>query len=157
MWPLSQIPLFQNTKTLLLQNKKLVWAQEEKVQIFVAIHTSLPAITEKATLLQAAGVVNLDATIITGAASNSSEDLEPLLGLTLQGPRTFMGALAPPPCWITPDFLHPLNLLTDCLVACDLDSASEVEVGETPRVPLRGTWMQFTLHPLTFRMWAIIP
>ena len=57
----------------LLQNEKLVQAQEEKVQILAAIHASLLAITEKATLLWAA-VPNLDAPIITGAATNSSEE-----------------------------------------------------------------------------------
>ena len=60
-------------KDLLLQNEELVWAQEEKVQILVAICASLPAIAKKATLLQAAGVPNLDPAIITGVATSSSE------------------------------------------------------------------------------------
>ena len=55
MWPLSQILPFQNLRDLLLQKEKLVWAQEEKFQILVAIHASLLAVTEKAVLLQAAG------------------------------------------------------------------------------------------------------
>ena len=50
---LSWILLFQNTKDLLLQNEKLVQAQEEKAQILAAIHTNPPAITEKAILLGA--------------------------------------------------------------------------------------------------------
>ena len=53
MWPLSQILLFQNIKGLLLQNKKLMWAWEEKVQILEAICTSVLTIAEKATLLWA--------------------------------------------------------------------------------------------------------
>ena len=72
MWALSQILLFQNMKDLLLQNKKLVWVQEEKVQILAAIHASLLANAEKAVLLWAVGVPDLDAAIITGAAPSSS-------------------------------------------------------------------------------------
>ena len=64
--------LLQNTKVLLLQKEKLVWTQE-KVQILVVIHASLPAIAKKAAVLQAAGVPNLDAAIITGAATSLSE------------------------------------------------------------------------------------
>ena len=56
-------------------------------------------------------------------------NLEPPLGVTSKGPRTFVGAPAPPPCQITLDFLHPLNLLANCLIACDLDSASEADAG----------------------------
>ena len=82
----------------LLQNKKLVQAQEEKVEILVAIHTSLLTITEKVTLIQAAGVPNLDITIITGSATISSEEPGTSTGgnfITSKGPRTFAGALAP--------------------------------------------------------------
>ena len=61
-------------KDLLLQNKKLLQAQEEKIQILVAIPASLPAIAEKATLLWIAGVPNPDVAIITGATTNSSEE-----------------------------------------------------------------------------------
>ena len=49
-------------------------AQEEKVQILVAIHSSLPAVTEKATLLCAAGVLNPDTATITGADTSSSQE-----------------------------------------------------------------------------------
>ena len=130
MWPLSQILLFQNMKDFLLQNEKLVQAKEEKVQILVAIHASLLAIAQQTTLLWAAGVPNLDAVIITGAATSSSEEYGTSTGrITPQGPRTFMVALAPPPCWITLDFLHPLNLLANCFMACDLDSTSKTEAG----------------------------
>ena len=125
MWPVSQILLFQNMKYLLLQNEKLVSAHEEKIQILVSICTSLLAIIKKAFLLQAAGVPNSDATIITGAATSSSEEPGTSAGgITSQGPWTFMGTLAPAPYQITMDFLHLLNLLADCLIACDLDSSS---------------------------------
>ena len=50
-----------------------MWAQEEKVQILVAIHASLPAIAEKATLLLVAGVPALYAAIITVEATSSEE------------------------------------------------------------------------------------
>ena len=48
MWPFSW---FQNSKDLLLQNEKLMWVQEEKVKILVAIHSSLPVIAKEAALL----------------------------------------------------------------------------------------------------------
>ena len=40
-----------------------------------------------------------------------------------------MGAQAPLPQQITLDFLHSLNLPADCLLAFDLDSATEAEAG----------------------------
>ena len=49
-------------------------AQEEKVQILVAISASLPAIAKKDTLLWVPGVPDPDASIITGAANSSSEE-----------------------------------------------------------------------------------
>ena len=105
------LPLIQNTKDLLLQNEKLMWVQEKKVQILVAIHTSLPVAAEEATLLQAAGVSDPETTIIPGVTTSSSgEPGTTTGGITPQGPRTCIGALAPPPCQITPDFLHPLAL-----------------------------------------------
>ena len=111
-----------------------MWAQEEKVQILEAIHASLPVVAEKATLLQAAGVPNLDATIITGEAPNSSEGPgTSTSGVAPQGLRTFVGALAPPPHQITSDFVDPLNLPANCLMARDLDQASEVEAGSNSR------------------------
>ena len=107
-----------------------MWAQEEKVQILVAICASLLAISEKVTLLWPAGVPNSDAAIITETATSSPEGPRTPTGrITPQGSRTFVGASAPPPCQITPDFLQPLNLLADCLMACDLDSASKAEAG----------------------------
>ena len=88
------------------------------------------AVTEKATLLQAAEVPDLDAAIITGVATSSLEEPGTFTGaVTPQGSRTFIGALAPPPHWITSDFLHPLSLPAYCLIAGDLVSVSEVEVG----------------------------
>ena len=60
-------------KDLLLQNEKLMQAQEEKVEILVAIHASLPTIAETAAILPAAEVPNPDIAIITGAATSSSE------------------------------------------------------------------------------------
>ena len=69
-------------KDLLLQNEKLVWAKEEKVLILVAIHASLPAITEKAALLQTAGFPDLDAAIITGQPQAHQRNLEPPLRVT---------------------------------------------------------------------------
>ena len=39
-------------KDPLLLNKKLMWAQEEKVQILVAIPASLPVLAEEVTLLR---------------------------------------------------------------------------------------------------------
>ena len=120
---------FQNTKDILLQNEKLMQAQEEKVQILVAISTSLPAIAEKATLLQAAGVPNPDNSIITRQPLACQRNLGHPLGGTPQGPRTFVGASVPPPHQITPDFLHPLDLPANCLVVSDTDSASIAEAG----------------------------
>ena len=67
-------PSFENKKDLLIQNEKLMWAHEEKVQILVAICASLPAIAEKATPLWAAGVPDPDAAIITGAWPLSSSE-----------------------------------------------------------------------------------
>ena len=49
-------------------------AQEKKLWILVPIATSLPAIIEKAALLQAAGVPDPDASIITRAATSLSEE-----------------------------------------------------------------------------------
>ena len=70
---------FQSMKDLLLQNEKLMQAQEEKVQILAAINTSLPTITKKATLLQVVGVPNHDASVIIEAATGGkplgSQDL----------------------------------------------------------------------------------
>ena len=43
------------------------------VQILAAIFTSVPAVTKTATILWGVGVPNLDAAIITGAATSSSE------------------------------------------------------------------------------------
>ena len=84
-----------------------MWAQE-KVQILVAIHASLPAISEKAALLWAAGVPNSDAAIITGAATSSSErPRTPTRGITPQGPRTLTGVPAPPPCRSPQTFCTP--------------------------------------------------
>ena len=74
-------------------------AQEEKGQIQVAICASLLAVAEKATLLWAAGVPNLDTAIITEATTSSSEEPETSNGgITPQGPRIFMGTPAPPHC-----------------------------------------------------------
>ena len=61
-------------KDHLLQNDKPMQAQEEKVQILVAIHTSLPAITKKATLLWPEEVPNPDAAVITVAVTSSLEE-----------------------------------------------------------------------------------
>ena len=47
---------------------------QEKVQILAAIHASQLAIAEKTIHLWAAGVLNPDATIITWAATSSSEE-----------------------------------------------------------------------------------
>ena len=72
----------------------------------------------------------LDAAIISGAGTSSSE--EPgtsTAGVTPHGPRTFMGGLVLPPCWITPDFLNSLALPADCLIAGNLDTTCEAEAG----------------------------
>ena len=61
-----------------------------------------------------------------------------------------MGALAPPPQQITLDFLHPMNLLANWLVACDLDSASEAEEGSSSGKNLDRELNE--VCPLTFRM-----
>ena len=90
-------------------------AQEEKIQILVAIHSSLPVITKETTLFWAAGVPDLDVTILMGATTSlSGEPGTSTGGITPQGPR-IMGAPVLPPCQITPDFLHPLALPADCL------------------------------------------
>ena len=67
-------------KDLLLQNKKLLQAQEEKDQILVAIHASLPAIAKEATLLWAACIPDPDATIISGQPPALQGKLAPPLG-----------------------------------------------------------------------------
>ena len=89
-------------KVLLLKNKKLLWVQEEKVQILAAIHAGLSIIAEEATLLLCAGVPDLDAPIITRATTSSSGEPGTSTGrVTPQGPR-IIGAPALPPHWITP-------------------------------------------------------
>ena len=75
LWIPPRFFSFQNKKDL-LHNKKLRQAQEEKVWILVAISASLPVISEEAALHWVAGVPNLDASIITGAATSLSEEYE---------------------------------------------------------------------------------
>ena len=48
-------------------------------------------------------------------------------GITPQSPR-IIGTLAPPSWQITPDFLQPLTLPAKCLLASNLDSASDTEM-----------------------------
>ena len=121
MWPFPL--LFLKMKDLLLQNKKLMWAQEEKIQILMAIHASLPVIAEEVALLQVAGVPEPDATIITGAATSSVEKPRTSTGgITPQGPR-IIGDLSLTPHHITSDFLHLLVLPADCLSASIWDLA----------------------------------
>ena len=61
----------------------------------MAIHASLLAIAEKATLLWATGIPNSDLAIITEAATNSSEEPGTSMGeITSQDPQTLTGALA---------------------------------------------------------------
>ena len=122
------ILLFQNMKNPLLQNKNLVWVQEEKVQILAAICASLPAVTEKAGLLQTAGLPNLDDTIITWVAASSQEEPGTSNRGQTPGFQDLCGGSAPPH-WITTAFLHPLALPANCFIASDLDSASEAEAG----------------------------
>ena len=82
----------------LLQNEKLMWAQE-KVKILVAIWASLPVIAEEAALLQAAAVPNPDACYYHGGNYQLLRGTwDPPLGeLTSQGPR-IIGALVSPMC-----------------------------------------------------------
>ena len=108
-------------------------------QILAAIHGSLLAKAEKATILWAAGVPNSDVAIITEAATNSSEDPGTYTGgITPPSPQTFIGDLAFPSCQITPDFQHPLNLPANCLVACDQDSTYEAEADSGLQEQLKG-------------------
>ena len=105
-WLMWLFSLWFQKNDLLLQNKKLMWAQE-KVQILVAIHASLPVIAEKAALLWAAGVPKRDAAVIMAATTSSSGEPGTSNGqITLPGPRIIRSP-ALQPCQITPDFLHP--------------------------------------------------
>ena len=98
-------------KDLHLQSKKLMQAPEEKVPILAAIHASLLVVSEKATLLHAAGVPNSDVAIITEAATSSSEGSGMSTGrITPQSPQTFVGVHQ-----ITLDFMYPLNLQAEWL------------------------------------------
>ena len=58
----------------------MIWKQEEKVQILIAIHTSLLVIAKEAALLRAAGVPEMDAMIIMGATINSHGELGTSMG-----------------------------------------------------------------------------
>ena len=114
--PFSWILLFQNMKDLLLQNEKLVWAQE-KVQILVAICCSPPGCRSSQSRC---------CHDHWGQPLAHQRNLRPLLGVTPRVPGPLLGL------WnhqITHNFLHPLNLLADCLIAGDLDSVSEAEAG----------------------------
>ena len=63
----------------------------------MAISSSLLAVAEKVTLLQAAGVPDLDVSTIIKAATSSSEvPGTSTAGITPQGPQNFTGAPAPP-------------------------------------------------------------
>ena len=116
-------------KYLLLQDEKLVQVQEEKVQILEAIHASLPAITEKAAILWAAGVPNPDAAIINGAVTGLSVES----GTCTEGNSPWSQDLHRGSGTTTlldhPRLSVPLNLQANCLIADDLDSASKAEVG----------------------------
>ena len=95
--------------------------------ILVAIHTSLPVAAEEAALLQVVGVLDPSAMIIMGAATSIPGGPGTSTGgITPQGSRA-IGALAPPPHQITPDFLHPLALPDDCIKASDWTSTSKTE------------------------------
>ena len=69
------------------------------------------------------------------------------------GSQALTEALAPPPYWVTPDFLHPLHLPANCLMACDLYSTSKAEAGKNSR----SSSMKSILCSLTFGTWAVIP
>ena len=116
-------------KDHLLKNEKLMQAQEEKVQILVDICTSLPAITEKATLLWAARVPDPDAAITAGAATNSSEEPGTSTGGDLPGSQDLHGGSSTTTSPDNPRLSAPLDLQADCLIASDLDLMSEAEVG----------------------------
>ena len=71
--------------------------------------------------------------------------LGPPQGVTPKGPRTFIGAPAPPPCQITLDFLYPLDLPANCPIVAEMDSASQAEVGNNSE---SGSQREFNkLHP----------
>ena len=88
-------------KDLLLQNKKLMEVQEEKMKILAAIWASLLVIAEEVALLWAAGVPKQDAAIITGATISSPREPG-----TLGSYSPSVGAPTPLSHQITPDFLH---------------------------------------------------
>ena len=109
---MQSVPL---QKDLLLQNEKLIQAQEEKVQILVAIHASLPAIAEKAALLWAARVPDLDAAIIMGEATSSSQEPGTSTGGNPQGPGPSWGLWhhdlnGSPQVFCTPWICQPTSL-----------------------------------------------
>ena len=124
------------------------------------VHQSTCYCCKKATLLWAAGVPDPDAAIITGAATSSSEEPGTFTGGNSPGSQDLhVGILAPSPHQITPDLLHPMDLPADCLIAGDMDSGSKAEMGSW-----LWKWLwegrnstKFALHPLTFRMWVVIP
>ena len=102
--------------------------KEEKVEILVAMCTSLPTITKKAALLWAEGVLNPDAAIIPGVASSSSEEPGTSTRGNPPGSQDLCGGFSTTTSPDPSDFLHPLHLPADCLIAGDLDSASKAEV-----------------------------
>ena len=108
----------------------LLWVQERKVQILMAIHPSLPVIAEEV-ILQAAWMPDADVAVITGVATSSLGEIR---GVTAQSFGAHIGSLVHH--WITTDFLHPLALPAECLWASDEDSTTrtEAESGSSERL-----------------------
>ena len=84
----------------------------------MAIQASLPVITKEA-IPWTARVPDADVAVITGVTTSSSGEPGEA---TLPSPRAPVGT--PAPCWITPDFLHPLALPAECLSTHDEDLTS---------------------------------
>ena len=133
---------------LLLQNEKLMWAQEEKSKIMAAISTSLPVTAKEAAPCQVSGVPGSDATIITGVTISFSGEFGTSTGEVSPQSLGFVRALAPPYHWITSKFLHPLALPANCLSDSDWDSASDNEMGSGSS---NSSGRQLSeVHPLRF-------
>ena len=127
IWPFAL--WFENTRIISSRMRNWCGHRRRKFRSWWPYDASLPIMAEEATLLWAAGVPNPDATVIAGVTTSSSEDPGTSTGgITPKGPRICIGVPAPPPCWITHDFLHPLALPADFLTASDWDSASNTKL-----------------------------
>ena len=145
---------FRTWRISSLKTKKLMWAQEEKVQILATIWASLPVIVDEAALIHAVEVPEQDAMIIIGATSSSQRNW--IQGATIQGPW-IVGALALPIHWITHNFLQPLALPAYCLLASDWDPALNNQMESSSSNGSVWSFVESAPHPQIFRMWVETP